>query len=336
MKKPILILPAVLYFSIAILPLLFSCTKETNHPEDIYNTRGIAAVANNNFNLTLFTFAVQTTGYTATLSQAGPYTVLAPSNQAFNAFGLTSGQGIVDAAGDLSHIIPYHIYTKAISFDTLSPGFNKVLKMKNGTPLYVSRWINARDTAVTVNGVRIESKGLETTNGIIHVIEKVLKPTAANNLREVIANNPNLTFFDAAIARSGLAGLFNSTDNYTVFAPTNAAFTTMGINSIDSIFKMEPTRLQEILKAHITKGRNFLYDYIMKADVTTNRYTETLLDQTTMTIILKPDPQRPGRFNGVTLSKTYGPGSTFNAAISIDNISAANGVVHSITSILTP
>jgi uncharacterized surface protein with fasciclin (FAS1) repeats len=208
--------------------------------------------------------------------------------------------------------------------------------MKNGLTLFVSRRKNTRDTAITVNGIRIEQKGLQTTNGIIYLLDRMLKPTSINNVQEVVANEARLTFFNAAILRSGMQSGLTSANLHTVFAPSNQAFVSMGITTTDSIYKMNPVLLQQIVKSHIAAGRNFIYDYIMKADPSTDAYLEEMLNGTNATMQLLPSADRPDRFRGVTVHHVNATGIETQANIIDDNLAAANGVVHIIDKLFIP
>lgn len=320
--------------ALAVSALLAGCSKDEEPAENIYNTRGIAAAINNNFSLTLFAWTVQATNHTALLTQSGPFMVLAPSNTALNAIGIKTQQNISNAITDLAMMVPYHIYPQSLPLDSLPIRFNQEFRMKNNLTLYISRWQNTRDTATTVNGVRLEGKGLKTTNGLIYVVEKVLRPTVAGNLQDVVGGDARLTFFNAAVQRSGLTSLVTSSEEHTVFAPVNDAFIKIGIKSTDSIYKMEPAVLQQMLQGHVVAARRFLYDYIALADVAGNEYGETMIDNTAMRVRLQAD-SRLGRFKVASLQKTTA-GVSRSATFLGEDVTASNGVVHLINTILTP
>jgi uncharacterized surface protein with fasciclin (FAS1) repeats len=151
------------------------------------------------------------------------------------------------------------------------------------------------------------------------------------DVQEAVSGDAALTFFNAAIIHAGLTTTLKSNTVYTIFAPVNTAFAGMGITSVDDVYKKDPAVLKEFVNAHIVAGRNFVYDYILKADVTTNSYMETMLSGANATIKLIPNSGVPGRFSGIQVQGTSGN----TATLSKSNVLAANGVVHSINSILT-
>ncbi len=329
---PLLKIPGLLL----VIGFLGSCTKESDEQDDIYNSRGIAAVANNNFNLTTFGSALQVTGHTTLLTTAGPFTVFAPSNTAFTAFGYTSVAAVKNNPAALQRVIPYHIYMGLLNLDSLPYAFNQPVKMKDGLPIHLSRSKNDRDSVITINGVRAERSKFEASNGYVYVLEKVLEPTVEFSVKTLVANARNLTFFNAALERSGLGNDLNSAPEFTLFAPENAAFNAIGIPSTDSIYKMSPADLAQLIIPHITKGRQYVYDYIMKADVASNSYAETMLDSEPAQIKLLPDFSRPGRFRGISIEKSDAQGTVITGNLITQDISARNGVLHIINRVLIP
>lgn len=326
-----------IYKNLIVILLFSACSKEPVLQEDIYSTRGIAAVANNNFNLTLFSMAMQSSGYTAILSQQGPFTVLAPSNAAFNLMNIRSASDIRNAGGLLSEIVPYHVLNRKISFDTLAVSAVHTFLMENGLPVYISRWVNSRDSAITVNGVRLAGSTLETSNGNMYLVDQVLLPSTGAGLQQVVGSESALTLFNAAVMRSGLYQMLNSSDNYTVFAPSNNAFINIGITTTDSIYHMDPALLGQLLEAHITTGRRFINDYIFLADVATDSYTETMMDSGNMQMQLLPIPGVPNRFQSIRLSRlNNNTGMLWSASLVKENLTASNGVVHIIDNIFVP
>ncbi|RBL89513.1 fasciclin domain-containing protein [Chitinophaga flava] len=317
----------------AAMPILAGCSKEHIQPDDTYAKKGIAAVVNSNFSLSLFKYALVATTYSDTLSQPGPYTLLAPSNDAFKAMGFSSGAAVIRVIDSMRVIVPYHILRGTIRLDSLPLAFNQPLGAINGQLVYVTHWINSRDTAVVVNGIRVSTRDKAATNGLVNVTDGVLSPYTYTNVQMAVSGDPSLSLFNAAIIRSGLAADYQSGGPYTVFAPANTAFNAIGIQTTDSIYKMDPVYLQALVKAHVTAGRSFVYDYILKADIPTNSYTEHMLSGINTTITLVADPLQPGRFSDINIQNENA--GTAKASLLGKNVLAGNGVVHSISRILT-
>ncbi|MBO9731284.1 MAG: fasciclin domain-containing protein [Chitinophaga sp.] len=311
--------------------MLAACSKNDVKPVDPYAKTGIAAVVSSNFSLSLLKYALATTNFDDTLSSPGPYTLLGPSNTAFQAVGLSSGAAIIRAGDSIKAMIPYNILRGQFRLDSLPLAFNQPLPALNGQTVYVTHWVNSRDTAVVVNGVRVTALDKSAANGLVNIISGILSPVTYANIQVAVSGDPALSLFNAAIIKSGLATEYQSGGPYTVFAPVNAAFFAIGITTTDSIYNMDPVVLKSMVKAHIAGGRNFIYDYILKADPNTNAYTEKMKDGTNASITLIRDFTQPGRFSGINIQE----GAGNMASLSRTNILAGNGVVHSISGILT-
>ncbi|MFT3747262.1 MAG: fasciclin domain-containing protein [Agriterribacter sp.] len=108
------------------------------------------------------------------LSNAGPFTVFAPTNDAFNKLPAGTVEGLMkeDKKADLENILQYHVTVSAIKAENLSDG--QSLGMVNGDNVTVS----VKDGKVTLNGSAHIITSVPASNGIIHVIDQVLLPPA--------------------------------------------------------------------------------------------------------------------------------------------------------------
>ena len=108
------------------------------------------------------------------LSNAGPFTVFAPTNDAFNKLPAGTVDGLMkdDKKADLQNILQYHVTLSAIKAENLVDG--QTLGMVNGDNVTVS----VKDGKVTLNGAANIVASVPASNGIIHVIDAVLLPPA--------------------------------------------------------------------------------------------------------------------------------------------------------------
>jgi transforming growth factor-beta-induced protein len=116
--------------------------------------------------------AVVKAGLAETLSGAGPFTIFAPTNSAFTAlFAQLGVSGISDlTAAQLIPILKYHV----VSGNVLST------QLSNGSVQTLNGAINVSLSPVpTLNGnAKIIATDIQGTNGVVHVIDKVLLPTS--------------------------------------------------------------------------------------------------------------------------------------------------------------
>lgn len=142
----------------------------TEHIHDIVDT----AVANGSF--TTLVAAVTAAGLVDTLKGEGPFTVFAPSDAAFAALPAGTVEKLVEpeqrdalTALLLLHVLPGAVHARDVAGQTLRP--NSV----GGGPLDIDG-----NDGVTVNGAHVTTADIECTNGVIHVIDRVLQPAAAD------------------------------------------------------------------------------------------------------------------------------------------------------------
>jgi uncharacterized surface protein with fasciclin (FAS1) repeats len=294
--------------------VLFSSCNEDDTPTPDPN---IVEVASANANFSTLVTAVQTAGLVPTLSGTGPFTVFAPTNDAFNRFltanGLTASQLL--ASDGLSETLTYHVVGASVPSSAVSAG--KVTTV-SGDPFYVSI---APNNEIWINGnTKITSTDVAASNGIIHVLDNVITPPTQNIAEIAIASTtatqPEFTQLVAALVRANLAGAFQGgfDDDFTVFAPTDAAFqdlyTALGVEGVDQI-PLET--LTAVLQYHVVPARAFSQDLRQGASL------PTLLTGQNLT---------------VNLSNLQINDSGLVAAAL--NIHATNGVIHVIDKVLMP
>jgi len=106
-----------------------------------------------------------------TLSGEGPFTVFAPTNEAFEALPAgTLDDLLADPSGALTDVLTYHVVDGAVLSGDLETGEVPTL---NGGTLDV---VVNDDGTVTVNGVNVVTADIEASNGVVHVIDGVLVP----------------------------------------------------------------------------------------------------------------------------------------------------------------
>jgi len=208
--------------------------------------------------------ALQATGLDATLGDDdATFTVFAPTDEAFAALGQDTIDALLGDTGTLSDILLYHVV----------PGV--ALDAASAFDLAGSRVTTANgDTlGISVDGMRLfvnESEVIVTdvaaTNGIIHVIDRVLTPSAdaptdgdtgnadetpTSNLVETAIGAGSFTTLVAALQATGLdATLADGEATFTVFAPTDEAFAALGQDTIDALLG-DPDTLRDILLYHV-------------------------------------------------------------------------------------
>ena len=118
--------------------------------------------------------AVKQAELVTSLSNAGPFTVFAPTNAAFDQLPAGTVEGLMkdDKKADLQDILQYHVTTSSLKTEYLTDGMN--IGMVNGGNVTVS----VKDGKIILNGTASIIASVPASNGIVHVIDKVLLPPA--------------------------------------------------------------------------------------------------------------------------------------------------------------
>ena len=263
-----------------------------------------------------------------TLKGDGPFTVFAPSDDAFAALlsdlGITADELL--ARDDLADVLTYHVVpTEALAAD-LSDG--QRLATVQGEELLVS----IEDGNVMINGVSVVTPDVRATNGVVHIVDGVLLPggdqlqaaeiTANGTIVDIAVDNGFNTLV-SAVTEAGLADTLAGDGEFTVFAPTDEAFGNL-LSALDVSADELLARddLADILLFHVVSGRLLAEDVIAASG--TN--VDTLLAGSEWHVLVEDG--NVFILNPTTAEKI--------AQVTATDIQATNGVVHVIDAVLIP
>ncbi|MCA1800376.1 MAG: fasciclin domain-containing protein, partial [Actinobacteria bacterium] len=182
------------------------------------------------------------------LSAEGTFTLFAPTDEAFTALGQeTINALLADPTGDLAEILKYHVVGATAFAGDLSDGDTFITL--EGSDITVT--IN--DDGVFINDAQVIFTDYKAPNGVVHVIDAVITPPT-NTIVDIIVNSEVHTSLEAAVGAAGLVDALSGDGPFTVFAPTDAAFTALGQSTIDALFADAEGALAEILKYHVISG----------------------------------------------------------------------------------
>jgi transforming growth factor-beta-induced protein len=192
-----------------------------------------------------------------TLSSAGPFTVFAPTNEAFAALpaGVLKSLMKPQQKKELVDILTYHVLPEKVSSTDLKPF--QAVKTVEGKPLHVTKF----GDRVSV-GSSLESKDLrnvikadnQASNGVVHIIDGVLLPPAplTPNIVQLAEHTSDLSILVSALVAGDLTETLSSTGKFTVFAPTNEAFKALPAGTLETLMKPQnKAKLVDILKYHV-------------------------------------------------------------------------------------
>jgi len=114
--------------------------------------------------------AVKAAGLVETLSGEGPFTVFAPTDEAFAQIPEADLQALLADKAALTAVLTYHVVPgKVLAEDVVNLSSAKTV---NGQSVQIKVW----EGNVMVDGATVVSTDIEATNGVIHVIDKVILP----------------------------------------------------------------------------------------------------------------------------------------------------------------
>ncbi|QKZ14992.1 fasciclin domain-containing protein [Spirosoma sp. KUDC1026] len=290
----------------------------------------------------LLNAALMRTGLNGALSQSGNYTLFAPTNAAFTLLGFSTEAAINTAPVDLlTQVLSYHVLNTKLESGTIATGVNTPQQTLGGGTIYITKpaTTTTTSTTISVNGARIAQANIQASNGVIHVIDRVMLPPAFGNVVQTIAGIPALlaltapqsasansfSYLTAAVTRAGLVSSLTASSGVpiTIFAPTDAAFTAAvpSLTSVAAVNALPVAQLQQILAYHVIPG-NRLYTPL----ITNGASLPTSLSGVSLTAVVSTTSVAVrGRSNGTTASNITGP-----------DVSATNGVIHIIDRLLMP
>lgn len=305
--KKLMLIPALAFGLVAC---------NTDDTPDPIPQKDIVDVVEESADFNTLEAAITQAGLVETLRSAGPFTVFAPTDNAFTDYlgnnNLTADQLLANPA--LSDILTYHVVPGSVMASQVSPG--PVTSVNTGD-FYVSQdptgglWINGT--------AQIIETDISASNGVIHVLDYVIYPPSQSIAQIAVgmteAAEPEFTQLVGALSRAGLVDAVSGNDgNLTVFAPTDAAFqalyTALGVNSYNDI---DLETLTAVLTAHVVPARSFSQD--LRQDMTLN----TLNTDASLRVDLA----------GLTVG-----GAALNADML--NIHATNGVIHVLDEVIVP
>ncbi|WP_212746618.1 fasciclin domain-containing protein [Pseudoalteromonas ruthenica] len=245
-----------------LLALTTACSDDDDNdtavvepPEAPITTVVDVAAASEDFET--LTAALQATGLDATLSDTdSQFTVFAPTDDAFALLGQETIDALLEDPDTLSAILTYHVLDSRVSSSAAIDAAGSTIATVNGAALGLS----LSGDELLVNTATVTTTDISANNGVIHVIDAVLTPPQSQpqqptmNIIETAVASDDFTTLAAALEATNLvATLSDESQEFTVFAPTDAAFAALGQATIDTLLA-NPEVLKEILLQHVVSG----------------------------------------------------------------------------------
>jgi uncharacterized surface protein with fasciclin (FAS1) repeats len=245
--------------------------------------------------------AVKAAGLVDTLKGKGPFTVFAPTDDAFKKLPAGTVETLLkpENKSKLISILTYHVVPGKVMAA-------KVVKIKSAKTVngqMVS--IKVKGNTVMVDNAKVINADIEASNGVIHVIDTVILPKDIVDTAVAAGSFKTLV---AAVRAAGLVDTLKGEGPFTVFAPTDEAFKKLPAGTVESLLKPENLdKLKAILTYHVVAGQ------VMSKD------------------LLKMTSAKTVNGQKVSIGLTVD-----NSRVIIPDIKCSNGVIHVIDSVILP
>ncbi|MEM9695443.1 MAG: fasciclin domain-containing protein [Myxococcota bacterium] len=279
------------------------------------------------------------------LSGEGPFTVFAPNNAAFAALDeadetldLSDGISAGEEANLVAAVLLYHVVLGNIASSALADTpFTNTLSITDGVagltgPALV--FDTSGDAPRILHGgdaAEIAMADVQASNGVVHIVDTVLLPPTIAQLAGHLDNlstlltaitDPNVNAGDETL---NLGQALGGEGTFTVFAPTNEAFTAFderipGVDLTDGINAIEGTIIRPFLEYHVASS-----GIVGSGELATTRFVDSI--------------RRDGASIVFDLSDTANPAvwsTGDNAGIATADVYATNGVIHVIDEVIEP
>ena len=310
----------ILFVCTAVI-LLASCKKE----EPVV-LQDLDTFISKQSNLSTFNAALSKANLDEYKKGPGPFSWLAPTNDAFAAAGITADSLNKMSAGAVSYLLMYHVLrsndnpSKIVQTNEMISRFS----VSRATQLDGAlAFMGQKGSDFFVNGARIVSANNIVSNGIVHVIDRVnTPPVLRGNIQSILQVTGRHSLFIALLTRASQWAQLTA-GTFTVLAPTDSAMIAAGapFNTLTGINGLSVTDATRFSRFHMFSG----------ARLFNNDFQDGLTPSTM---------QGPSSTIRVTNSgaRLAGPNNTTPIEVggNLRDVLGTNGVVHSIAGVLRP
>lgn len=250
--------------------------------------------------------ALTEAGLVGALKGKGPFTVFAPTDEAFAKLPKGTLESLLkpENRDQLISILTYHVVPGELKA-------SKVLASPTLTTLNGQR-VDISKNDASIDGVSIVKTDIECSNGIIHVIDEVILPSS-DSILDIASSAGSFNTLAAALKAADLIDALKGKGPFTVFAPTDEAFAALPAGTLETLLKPEnKEQLRSILLYHVVEGRVYADQAIDAGQAATMQGGQ------------------------VKIKKSYGSVKVNDAKVVTPDLEASNGVIHVIDSVILP
>jgi len=252
----------------------------------------------------------------------GSFTVFAPTNAAFDMIDDATLDALLADPDALNAVLLQHVVADA-EVDSVTAFSLNGTNVATASGAEIPIVINTDTDTLTVGGATVTMANIQTSNGIVHVIDTVIVgdvelPAPAMSIVDVAAGNENFSTLVSLVQSAGLdTVLADTSTEFTVFAPTNDAFAAVD-PAILTALGNDAEALADVLTYHVLAGQTVLQDAAVSIAQSDDKLVETA--------------------NGSDVALSLSGSNLYvnTSLVSQADIMADNGVIHAVDQVILP
>jgi len=266
---------------------------------------------------TLVDFVVKA-GLAETLSGDGPFTVFAPTNEAFEKLPQSTVEALTANPELLKKVLLYHVVPAELKSSDATDE-DALVETAEGSKLRVNVYMRKfyYDGFITVNGKRVSRTDVMASNGVVHFITDVIDVFANEDCTEVLTKDGRFGTLLTAVTKAALVETLQGEGPFTIFAPTDSAFQKIPADALDAVLADEKL-LSSTLLRHVVPGAKFAKGVVWE-------FLETAGGEKIATHVFK---------GGYTKVVSEVDGKRTKAKIIDTDLICSNGVIHAIDTVI--
>lgn len=252
----------------------------------------------------------------------GSFTVFAPTNAAFDMIDDATLDALLADPDALNAVLLQHVVADA-QVDSVTAFSLNGTNVATASGAEIPIAINTDTDTLTVGGATVTMANIQTSNGIVHVIDTVIVgdvelPAPAMSIVDVAAGNENFSTLVSLVQSAGLdTVLADTSTEFTVFAPTNDAFAAVDPATLTALGN-DAEALADVLTYHVLAGQTVLQDAAVSIAQSDDKLVETA--------------------NGSDVALSLSGSNLYvnTSLVSQADIMADNGVIHAVDQVILP
>ncbi len=303
-NRPVAVLVGLFLLGVVAATAPATGVSQTEDAPTTVSEPTIVDIAVSDGRFTTLVAALDAAGLVETLQGEGPFTVFAPTDDAFARLPAGTIDALLADIPTLTGVLLYHVVADEVPSST-------VVNLTSATTVQGQPVIISTADGVAVNGASVVIPDIRASNGIIHAIDTVILPPTADIVETAVADG-RFTTLVAAVQAAGLVETLQGEGPFTVFAPTDDAFASLPEGTVESLLDNIPA-LTDVLTYHVVAGRVFARDVVGLTGAPSVQGSEISIAMMDGSV----------RLNG-------------GATVVITDILTTNGVIHVIDAVILP